>query len=355
MITKSQKIRLGVFITIGSILLLIFAAVVAGNQLFERRDIYYIEFEDTSVTGLQVGGAVQYHGIRIGRVDAIKISPQDVSRVIVTVSVDAGTPIKQDVEATLIFVGITGIKAVELKGGSNEAKLRQPKDFIPTGKSGLASFTGKAEDIMEKMELIAQNIANITNDRNQQNIAKILEETSLILYDTRTNLSDTMHSLNVIAGNVAEIAGSTSKSMTEITASTTVLLQDTRTQINTVGAHTDQLILQATKDIGTITASINQSLSRINQIVNTAQFDSLIVNVNTISGKLASADLKQLVTDLNVTVNQVNNLVNNLDRTVTRGRTDFLETMESMREAAENLNEFSKQIAENPSSLLIGK
>lgn len=354
MITKAQKIRLGVFITIGSILILVFAAVVAGNKLFERRDIYYIEYEDTSVTGLQVGGAVQYHGIRIGRVDAIKINPKDVSKVIVTVSVDAGTPVKEDVEATLIYVGITGIKAVELRGGSNEAKLRQPKEFIPTGTTMLTNISGRAEDIMEKIELIAQNIANLTNDQNQQNIAKILEETSLILYDTRTNLSDTMHSLNVIAGNVADIASSTSNSLTEITASTTVLLNDTRTQINTIGNHSDQLILQATKDIASITANINQSLSRINQIVHTAQFDSLIVNVNTISGKLASADLKQLVSDLNVTVNQVNNLVGNLDRTVTRSRTDFMETMESMREAAENLNEFSKQIAENPSSLLIG-
>lgn len=354
MITKSQKIRLGVFITIGSILLLIFVGFVAGSKLLERRDIYYIEFEDTSVTGLQVGGAVQYHGIRIGRVDAIKINPEDVSQVIVTVSVDAGTPIKEDVEATLILVGITGVKAVELRGGTNEAELRQPKDFIPTGTTAFDSITGKAESIVEKIELVAQNIANLTNEQNQQNIAKILEETSLILHDTRTNLSDTMHSLNVIAANVADIASSTSNSLTEITANTTELLQDTRTQINTVGAHADQLIVQATSDLASITNNINQSLSRIHQIVNTAQFDSLIVNVNTISNKLAAADLKQLVTDLNTTIIQVNNLVNNLDRAVTRGRTDLLETLESMREAAENLNEFSRQISENPSSLLIG-
>jgi len=355
MVTKTQRVRLGIFIAIGSILIIVFAGVVAGSKLFERRDIYYVEFEDSSVHGLQVGGSVQYHGIKVGRVESIKINPQDVSKITLVISVEHGTPIKDDVKATLMYVGITGIKAVELIGGSKEAKLIKPKSEIPVGLSSFDSITGKAESIAEKVDLIAQNIANITNEQNQKNIAQILEQTSLILSETRENLTESLKSLNIIASNISDIAGSTSSNFATISESTNLLLQDSRKQINTIGEHSDQLVLQATKDIASITANINQSLSRINQIVNTTQFDSLIVNVNKISSKLAAADLKQLVTDLNLTINQTNSLVNNLDRTVTRGRTDLLETLESMREAAENLNDFTKQISENPSSLFIGK
>lgn len=377
MVTKAQKIRLGIFIAIGCTLILMFAGVVAGSKLFEKRDIYYIEYEDVSVNGLQVGGAVLYHGIKVGRVESIKINPNDVSKVILTINVEAGTPIKEDVLATLVPVGITGLKSVELKGGSQNAKLVKPKTFLKTGTSTFDSITGKAESIAEKIDLIASNISTMTDAENQKNLAEILEQTSLLLTETRANLTGTLNSLNKIASSTAEIAGSAAtnidkltnttntqiesigsnlnQSISELNRNTNLLLTDTRKQVNTMGDNSNLLILQTSKDIALMTASINQSLSRINQIVNTTQFDSLIVNVNTISSKLAASDIKKLVTDLNATIVQTNSLVNNLDRTVTRGRTDLLETLESLREASENLNEFSKQISENPSSILIGK
>jgi phospholipid/cholesterol/gamma-HCH transport system substrate-binding protein len=376
MVTKAQKIRLGVFVAIGSILIIIFIGVVAGNKLFQRRDVYYIQYEDFSVTGLQAGGAVEYHGIRVGRVETIRINPKDVSKVILAISVDHGTPIKEDVEATLIPVGITGLKIVELRGGSNLAKLVKPGSYLKPGISAFDSITGKAASIAEKIDLIATNLAGMTDEENQKNLAEILRQTSSLLGDVRSNLGETLASLNTIAANAAEVASSASVNLTKISERTSVqidsiggnlnrsinelnlntnlLISDTRKQVNRLGDHTDQLILKTSQDIELMTASINSSLNRINMIVSTPQFDSLIVNVNTISGKLAAADLKQLVTDLNATIVQTNSLVGNLDRTVTRGRTDLLETLESLREAAENLNEFSKQISENPSSLIIG-
>ncbi len=355
MVTKAQKIRLGIFIAIGSTLILIFAGVVAGSQLFQKRDIYYVQYEDVSVNGLQEGGTVNYHGIKVGRVDAIKINPHDVSKVILTISLESGTPIKADVEATLVPVGITGLKSVELRGGSNQAKLVKPGSYLKTGTSTFDDITGRAVSIAEKIDLIASNISNMTNADNQKNIAGILEQANLLLTETRQNMSETLASLTLIAKSASDIASSTSDNIDQITESTNLLLLDTRTQINTIGGHSDQLVLQATKDLATITANINTSLYRINQIVSTPQFDSLIVNVNTISSKLAASDIKQLVTDLNSTVVRTNSLVGNLDRTVTRGRTDLLETLESLREAADNLNEFTKQISENPSTLFIGK
>jgi ABC-type transporter Mla subunit MlaD len=398
MVTKAQKIRLGIFIAIGGILILVFAGIVAGSSLLQKRDIYYIQYQDTSVNGLQVGGAVDYHGIKVGRVDAIKINPKDVSKVILTISVEAGTPIKTDVEATLVPVGITGLKSVELIGGSNNAPLVEPKSFLRTGSSTFDDITGRAISIAEKIDLIAANISKLTNDENQKNIAEILKQTSLLLADTRGNLGETLQSLSTIAANAAQISSSAAtnltkftenanqnmtllttstvndldkitntatgqmesvgrnvnQSLTELNSNTNLMLTDTRTQINLVGGHTDDMIVSTTKQISDMAASINLTLGRINQIVNAAPFDSLIVNANTISRKLAAADLVQLVQDLNVTVNKTSSMIANADRTVTRGRTDLLQTLEDLRETAENLNEFSKQISENPSVLLRG-
>lgn len=398
MVTKVQKIRLGVFIAIGSLLILLFLGAVAGNQLFQKRDIYYIEYSDVSVNGLQVGGTVNYHGIKVGRIETIKVNPKDVSKVILTISLEAGTPIKQDVLATLVPVGITGLKSVELKGGSNSAAMMKPKSYIKVGVSTFDDITGRAVSIAEKIDLIATNISKITDGQNQENIAQILSETSLLLKDTRANLGETLHSLSVIAANAAEVASAASTNLTKLTdnanqnltfvsqstvtnmdkitntttrqidslgtnlnasirelnRNSNLLLSDARKRVNTVGDNTDLLIVQTTKDIGMMTASINQTLQRINYVVNSAPFDSLIINTNVITKKLGAADLVKLVTDLNVTVNNASSLIANMDRTVSRGRTDLLETLESLRETSENLNEFSKQISENPSSLLMG-
>ncbi len=39
MVSKSAKIRLGIFLTIGAVLIIIFAVVVAGSRLVEKKDI----------------------------------------------------------------------------------------------------------------------------------------------------------------------------------------------------------------------------------------------------------------------------------------------------------------------------
>ncbi len=75
MVSKSAKIRLGIFLTIGAVLIIIFAVVVAGSRLVEKKDIYYIEFEDYSVSGLQVGSSVNYRGIKLVELKMLELIP----------------------------------------------------------------------------------------------------------------------------------------------------------------------------------------------------------------------------------------------------------------------------------------
>ena len=115
MVTKAQKLRLGIFITVISVLMVIFLIMVAGTKIMEKRDIYHIRYQDSSVTGLQIGGPVKYRGIGIGRVDDISIDPESITDIIVTVSIKSGTPIKGDMTASLIPIGITGYRAGQIR------------------------------------------------------------------------------------------------------------------------------------------------------------------------------------------------------------------------------------------------
>lgn len=409
MVSKAAKVRLGIFLTIGAILIIIFAAVVAGSRLVEKKDIYYIQFEDYSVSGLQVGSSVNYRGIKIGRVEDIKINPKDVTKIIIKISVNRGTPIKKDAEAVLILTGITGLKNVEIRGGTNEAKLLKPKSYIKPGTTMLEDISEQAKSIVDKIDMIAANLNEITGKENQQNIATILEQTSLILKDTHENLATTMQSISRIANNTADLTDELSKdlgavtdnltknldaitnsatsniqnvsetsqaslisitnnvnqqlvdltgrleqSLQQLTSDGSALIQNANLQVTTVGEHSDQMVLETTREILTISTNINKALDQVNSILYTPGFDSLMTNLGKLSGELSRANLQGMVSELSTTIQKTGNLVSNLNRVVTRGQSDLLEILSSLSETSENLNEFSRQIADTPAILLRG-
>lgn len=398
MVSKATKVRLGVFLAVGSLLILVFAAAVAGNRLTQKWDTYYIVFDDYPVSGLQVGGTVNYQGIKVGRVEDIKIDPQDVLKVKVTINIEPGTPIKDNTEAVLSLVGITGLKAVEIRGGTNEAKNLKPGSYIKPGSTMIDDISQRAVSIAEKIDLIAANINDITNQQNRENIAKILSETGMILADTRGNLAGTLDAITRIANNTADlteglnrnidmisqnlagnidaISQTTSESMesivetlndelvlitrnlnqniSEISEQGEYLLQDTRFHLNNIGTNTNTLVLESTQQIVSVSSNINRSLETINRLLSSEEFTSIVANIDKLSAQLADSDVQGMVANLGTTIQRTGVLINTLNRTVARSQDDLLETLENLRDATENLNDFSRQISDNPAILLRG-
>ncbi|MDD4310465.1 MAG: MlaD family protein, partial [Candidatus Cloacimonetes bacterium] len=306
MVSKVTKIRLGVFIALGSILIFVFAAVVAGSRLVEKRDTYYIVFENYSVSGLQVGGPVNYQGIKIGRVETIKIDPKNVAKIILTISVEAGTPIKADTEAVLALMGITGLKAVEIRGGTNAAALLKPKSYIKAGVSMFDDISERAVSIADKLEEIAANISEMTSEENRKNIAAILSQTSLILADTHDNLATTMVSISRIAENTADLTEGLNRNMNNISNNLTknmdLLTQSTTNNIdnlsNTSQASLEALVKSVNTELTTVTSNLNNTITQLSK-ESTALLKETTLQVNTIGGHTDGMILettKQIVT-----------------------------------------------------------
>jgi phospholipid/cholesterol/gamma-HCH transport system substrate-binding protein len=387
MVSRATKIRLGVFLAIGSIVILLFVVAVAGNRLTQKWDTYYIMFQNYPVSGLQVGGTVNYQGIKVGQVAAIKIDPEDVSKLIVTINIEQGTPIKADTEAVLSLVGITGLKAVEIKGGTNEAATMQPGTFIKTGSTMLDDISDRALSIAEKIDMIATNIGDMTSGPNQESIAKILSETSLLLEDVRMNMGGTLESLNLIAQNTAGVTEDFSKnlekltnnltdnldmisqstvntldslalnlnqSLDALTKESTLLVSDARFHLNKIGVQSDSLLVQSTGHIAEISTKINESLDGINKLITSDDFQHMIANIGALSGQLAEADFVAMVNSLSTTVKRTGTMVNTINRTLLRNQDNITETLDNLRDTSNNLNEFSRQIADNPAVMIRG-
>ena len=139
MVTAAQRIRLGIFLAVAATLLVITLGVVAGSKLLERRDQYSIRYRDISVGGLETGADVKYSGIRVGRVDDIRIDPADVTAVIVDISVREGTPIKEDSEASIVTMGITSRSGAGRKSRPSFPRAaRFAPEFRPSMRSAAA-------------------------------------------------------------------------------------------------------------------------------------------------------------------------------------------------------------------------
>ncbi|MBU4445007.1 MAG: MlaD family protein [Candidatus Marinimicrobia bacterium] len=353
MITRSQKIRLGIFLSISTVLLLIIFVIVAGNRLMEKRDHYYIQYQNISVIGLQVGSSVKYYGINIGQVEDITIDKKDISNVNVEISVKRGTPIKEDVVATLVSVGITGIKQIELTGGSNEAELLPPNSNIQPGISYIDDITGKAEKIAEKFELLLNNFIALTAEDNRLKVGNILNSTQALLEENRKVLNSTLGNMNTMLEENRAILTTSLNSFNQ-------LIDENRKMLSELLSNTNNIIEENREPLRQAFSQIDSSSSYMLQFMRSAhmsmaKLDTVLANTTVFSEKLATTDIAKLTDEMSTTLNNINNTFTHVDLTVLKARQDLLKSIDSFKQSAEYLSEFSRKINEDPSILLRSK
>jgi phospholipid/cholesterol/gamma-HCH transport system substrate-binding protein len=179
---RLSYIVVGAFVIILSLSALSFLYWLAkyGDEAV-KHDYYHTYFTE-SVSGLSKESAVKYRGVEVGRVKQISINKKNSEEVEILLEIISGTPIKVDTYATLDTQGITGLKYIELKGGSkNSALLQGKKDEIPTiksKKSVMASLFDNSEIITKKINTVLDKISAVLSDENVNNFAKISKNLS---------------------------------------------------------------------------------------------------------------------------------------------------------------------------------
>jgi phospholipid/cholesterol/gamma-HCH transport system substrate-binding protein len=124
-----------------------------------KREVYQIRFENT-VSGLLTGAAVLFNGIRVGEVTDLTLDPAHPTRVIATVAVAAGTPVRADTRAGLDFQGLTGVPVVTLEGGSEPLPRRTdgaPSMIKADADAGLSMTRAAREALVRLEKLLADN------------------------------------------------------------------------------------------------------------------------------------------------------------------------------------------------------
>ncbi len=319
---RAQKIRLGIFTIICLALLLVIIGFFSAPGLFEKKDHYYIAFHDIPVSGLQVGSPVKYLGIDVGSVTDIKIDPDDINTIIVRIGLEPDIPVKEDAVANIHTLGVTGLRSIEIRGGSQDARNLEPGGHINPGTTLTAEITGRAEDILFKLEELLNNLGAFTQPENLRIFTEATEKMSLL-------------------------AGSASSSITtidEIVSENRQDLRETVVSLNQIG-----------KNLNKSSEEIVHVIDNINSIVEDEKTGELLSALTEISTALSKAGISELAEDLSGTVLLTRQLLTRLDEDIEAGSEKLNYNMLILQNTLENLNEASRIINADPSVLIRGR
>ncbi|MEO2051453.1 MAG: MlaD family protein [Allomuricauda sp.] len=152
-----QNLKLGIFVVIGTILILIASYLIGNRQnMFTRNFTISAVFKN--VNGLQVGNNVRFSGINIGTVDRLQMENDTTIYVFMKVEEKMQKFIKRNAIATIGSDGLVGSMLVNIVPGSGEAPVVEDGDQLESySKIG-------TQDMLKTLNVTNENAALLTSD-----------------------------------------------------------------------------------------------------------------------------------------------------------------------------------------------
>jgi phospholipid/cholesterol/gamma-HCH transport system substrate-binding protein len=148
---------LGLFVTLGVVIGIAVIIWIGASKYFEKGD-RYVTYFDESVQGLQRDSAVKYRGVDVGRIEDIRVAP-DNRLIEVVMKINLKEDVEKNSVAYLRVAGITGIVFIELDRMDTETPDLSPKlDFasqypiIPSRPSQIRQIFSGIDEIIEKIK-----------------------------------------------------------------------------------------------------------------------------------------------------------------------------------------------------------
>ena len=260
---------------------------------------------------LEPGMAVRYSGgPKVGRVEKVQIDPRNVSRLDITFSVQSDLPVKTDSLVKIMSATPLGDNHLEIFPGTPQAAnapngallpsqayvdlnslMVQINDMAPHAQQLLLQLSDRAGELKETVA----RVNNLLSPSNQANLSATLANTRGLLEENRPQIKSTLQNLNGVTQKLEPLIEDLRKASAE-----------TNETLN----HVDALIGENRPDIRQATAELRRSLAMLTDV----------------TGRL--------------------------DQTLDVNAENIDELLDNLRQATENLNEFTATIKNRPSSLI---
>lgn len=292
---SSYKIRLGIFIVLGTVLLIIALYYIGSRQnLLGANQKIYANFNN--INGLQMGNNVRYSGIDVGTVSGIEMFSDTLIVVEMRIDTKTGSHIKKDAVASIGSDGLVGSMIINILPGKTSKEPVKSGDTIETfSKMRSIDMLNTLNVTNENAALLTADLLKITSSILEgKGTLGILLKDSMMANDLRLTVSE-LKKAGVRTNQTLDALNSKINSPNYEKSAIGILLNDTVTggQIKTIVYNVErstkdlELILH---DIQVFTDSINQRKGLMNYLLNNKDavnlLDSTFLNINESAKKL---------------------------------------------------------------------
>jgi len=260
MYSKVNYTIVGIFVVLFSMGMVWFAFWLAKYGLQEDYNTYRVEMKE-SIAGLSKDSSVKLHGVDVGRVSEIRINPDNIEMIEIILDIKEGIPIKEDMKASTKMLGVTGLLAIEIDGGTNEAKTLLPTDeYIPLIESKaslLTTLTTNLGNMSEKLDKLLSQSQKLLSDKNIDTFGNILDNVEKVTKKSEVvedRAITTLDEFRVSMGNINE-------KFTQATVDFKQMQVDFA-EIKEVTIPTVDKIMQTSTNFNRMTLKVEKSLDR---------------------------------------------------------------------------------------------
>jgi phospholipid/cholesterol/gamma-HCH transport system substrate-binding protein len=305
---KTEQTLVGLFVLVAAGILLL--AVFAMNGAFgTAARTYHAHFQFAG--GLEPGATVRYSGgPKIGRVESLRIDPQDVSLIDLTFSVGRDVMVKTDSKVRIMSLSPLGDNHLELFPGSAQAAAAPAGALLPSEKyvdfnaltEQINNLAPHAQDLIQTLDARAgelkvtlDRVNDLLNAQNRANLSATLEQTRGLIADSRPQVKSALQNVNDLTQKLQPLIAD---------------LRKTSAQANDVLAHID--------------ATIGDT----------------------------QPEVRKAITELRGTIRSLNELTGQLNQTLDVNSENIDQLLDNLMHVTENLKEFTQTIKTRPYSLI---
>ncbi len=225
MATHAEKIKVGVFLLCGAVLVAgVFTLVSFRNRT--PTVPYYVKFQE-SVSGLNKDSQVVYQGVPVGKVEEIAVTATN--EVMVTLGLDQRrVTLREGTVATLDISSLMGGAQVELSGGDSAAPPLEPGAVIPSRPSIIANISSSLPEILNDIRDLLAKLNQGLGDLNTERLGKIVGGVDDAVAAARNAIDEIVAFFRTTRGSVVNMEYEVSRTMQAVRETATEAAQASR-------------------------------------------------------------------------------------------------------------------------------
>ena len=253
----NQAMRVGIFMTLALVVLGYLIMRVEDIDLFSKGGSR-IQVSYASVAGLDDKAAVRIAGVRVGRVDGIKLSGTEA---LVTVRLDQPVKLTEGTTASISSVSLLGEKYVELIPGPDNA----PELAAGTVIHGMTPIS--FDQAMAKINNIADSIGEVTGSISGRTnpdtpIARLIANLEQTSADIRSLVGTNKEQVQATIGNFERFSSTLADQLPKLTQQ----MQEMLAQVQEVVGENRENLKGSMANIKSVTDRIQVSVDNLNEI-----------------------------------------------------------------------------------------